>query len=108
LASNPDEERNDMSKLAAIAAAALVAALAAGAAGAAPNRSSDITIVGAGSTFVQPLVAQWSTQLGPAFGYELQYSGIGSGGGIAAVSGRTVDFGASDAPLTPDQFSACH
>jgi phosphate transport system substrate-binding protein len=97
-----------MTKLVALAAVAAVAALAAGAAGATSNRGSDVTIVGAGSTFVQPLVAQWSTQLGPAFGYELQYSGIGSGGGIAAVSGRTVDFGASDAPLTPDQFSACN
>jgi phosphate transport system substrate-binding protein len=97
-----------MPKLAALVAAVAVAAVAAATAGATPNRSSDVTIVGAGSTFVQPLVAQWATQLGPAFGYELQYSGIGSGGGIAAVSGRTVDFGASDAPLTPDQFSACN
>src|SRR5205085_6030548 len=37
-----------------------------------------------------------------------QYSPIGSGGGVAAITNRTVDFGASDAPLTPDQFSACN
>lgn len=63
------------------------------------------TLRGAGSTFVQPLVTAWIQ------GYhssQIQYSGIGSGGGIAAVSSRSVDFGASDAPLSKDQFSACH
>ena len=38
---------------------------------------------------------------------KIAYSGIGSGGGIAAITARTVDFGASDAPLSPDQFKAC-
>jgi phosphate transport system substrate-binding protein len=70
-------------------------------------KRSDTTITGAGSTFVAPLVAQWMQPLGQAYGYSLQYSGIGSGGGISAVTNRTVDFGASDAPLTPDQFAAC-
>jgi phosphate transport system substrate-binding protein len=89
------------------AAAALFAALAAGA-GAAPAKHSSTTIVGAGSTFVQPLVSQWISPLGSAYGYELQYSGVGSGAGVAAITARTVDFGASDAPLTPDQFTACN
>src|ERR671925_194046 len=40
-------------------------------------------------------------------GSNVSYSAIGSGGGIAAITNRTVDFGASDAPLTPDQFAAC-
>ena len=43
-----------------------------------------------------------------AFDYTIQYSAIGSGAGIPAITNRTVDFGASDAPLTPDQFSACN
>src|SRR4051812_36064482 len=85
--------------------AAIVAALAA--AGAASAKKTDTTIAGAGSTFVAPLVAQWVQPLGQAYGYALQYSGVGSGGGVSAVTSRTVDFGASDAPLTPDQFSAC-
>jgi phosphate transport system substrate-binding protein len=89
------------------ALAAMLAVLAAGTAGAAPAKRSGITITGAGSTFVQPLVQQWAAPLGAAYGYELQYSGIGSGGGITAITNRTVDFGASDAPLTPDQFAAC-
>ena len=40
-------------------------------------------------------------------GPQVNYSPIGSGGGIAAITARTVDFGASDAPLSPDQFTAC-
>ena len=86
---------------------ALVAVAAAGAANAKASRQAT-TLSGAGSTFVQPLVSQWISPIGAAYGIELQYSGIGSGGGISAVSARTVDFGASDAPLTPDQFSACN
>src|SRR5215208_3950211 len=88
-----------------IIVAAVVAALVAAAA--ATAKSNDATITGAGSSFVSPLVAAWTPALDRAFGYSLNYSPIGSGGGIAAVTNRTVDFGASDAPLTPDQASAC-
>jgi phosphate transport system substrate-binding protein len=70
-------------------------------------KSNDTTITGAGSTFVQPLVAAWTPALGTAFGYTLQYSGVGSGAGVAAVSSNQVDFGASDAPLNPAQLQAC-
>jgi phosphate transport system substrate-binding protein len=93
--------------ISAVAAAALLAVVVAGTAGARPSHKLS-TISGAGSTFVSPLVAQWISPLGAAYGIELQYSPIGSGGGIAAITSRTVDFGASDAPLTPDQFSACN
>jgi phosphate transport system substrate-binding protein len=62
------------------------------------------SLTGAGSTFVVPLVSQWTTNYHAS---QVNYSGIGSGGGISAVAARTVDFGASDAPMTPDQFSAC-
>ena len=82
-------------------------AAAAGHATAATTRSSDATLTGAGSSFVFPLVSSWIPKLGSAFGINVTYSPIGSGGGIAAVTGRTVDFGASDAPLSADQFSAC-
>jgi len=63
------------------------------------------TIVGAGSTFVVPLVTKWTQSYKPS---KIVYSGIGSGGGITAISNRQVDFGASDAPLSKDQFSGCH
>jgi phosphate transport system substrate-binding protein len=91
----------------AVAAAALLAIVVAGAANAKSGKQLS-TISGAGSTFVSPLVAQWVGPIGAAYGIELQYSPIGSGGGIAAITSRTVDFGASDAPLTSDQFSACN
>jgi phosphate transport system substrate-binding protein len=94
-----------MTKRLIIIGTAVVAVLVA--AFAATAKSSDTTIVGAGSTFVQPLVAAWTPALGHAFGYSVQYSGVGSGAGIAAITNRQVDFGASDAPLTPDQRSAC-
>jgi phosphate transport system substrate-binding protein len=88
----------------ALIAASAIALLAVGAAGA---KSNDTSITGAGSTFVQPLVSVWTPALGSAFGYSVQYSGVGSGAGIAAITNHQVDFGASDAPLTPDQQSAC-
>lgn len=90
--------------LALIIAAAVVALVSIAAAGA---KSNDTTITGAGSTFVSPLVSTWTPAVGEAFGYNLQYSAVGSGAGIAAVTNRQVDFGASDAPLSPDQATAC-
>ena len=51
-----------------------------------------------------PLVAQWTANYSAA---DINYAAIGSGAGIAAITARTVDFGASDAPMTPDQFAAC-
>jgi phosphate transport system substrate-binding protein len=95
----------------ALALVALVGVIAvaavAGRANASPARAAGVNITGAGSTFVFPLVSAWIPKLGSAYGYNVSYSPIGSGGGIAAVTARTVDFGASDAPLSPDQFSAC-
>src|SRR5689334_6435338 len=99
-----DKERTFMKRGLALIAAAGIALLSVAAAGAS---SKGTTITGAGSTFVQPLVAAWTPAIGSAFGYNLQYSGVGSGAGIAAVTSKQVDFGASDAPLTPDQAKAC-
>lgn len=89
--------------LLAVAAAVLTASVAATSAGA----KSDATITGAGSTFVAPLVGAWIPAWGHAFGNSVQYSAVGSGAGIAAITNKQVDFGASDAPFTPDQQSAC-
>lgn len=65
------------------------------------------SLTGAGSSFVFPLVSQWIPAVDSAYGITLTYGPIGSGGGVNAIISRTVDFGASDAPLTPDQLSAC-
>ena len=89
----------------AVLGAVAVALLSVTAAGA---RHSAAVLTGAGSTFVSPLVSVWTPAIGSAFDYTIQYSAIGSGGGIQAISNRSVDFGASDAPLTPDQFAACN
>jgi len=83
-----------------------VAAIA-GRANASPAARAGTGLTGAGSTFVFPLVSAWIPQLGSAYGYNVSYSPVGSGAGVAAVTARTVDFGASDAPLSPDQFTAC-
>ena len=96
-----------MSRIFAVIAATAFMATSCALAVAAPAKQSGTTLTGAGSTFVAPLVSQWGPAVGQAYGYELQYSPIGSGGGIAAVTNRTVDFGASDAPLSSDQFTAC-
>ena len=92
-------------KLIALSVLALLLPIAAAAHG---NKTTSTTISGAGSTFVSPLVSVWTPALGTAFDYTVQYSAVGSGAGIQAITGRQVDFGASDAPLTPDQFSACN
>jgi phosphate transport system substrate-binding protein len=84
----------------ALAAAGLVAALAVVTAGAASARSSSGTVNGAGSTFVAPLVTKWESAIQSALGITLNYNGIGSTGGVAAITNKQVDFGASDAPLS--------
>jgi phosphate transport system substrate-binding protein len=90
-----------------VTALGLVAVLAATLAATANAKSSDVRLSGAGSSFVFPLVSQWIPALGQAYGFQVAYASVGSGAGIAQVTARTVDFGASDAPLTADQFSAC-
>jgi phosphate transport system substrate-binding protein len=87
---------------------ALLAALAISllAVTAALARGSATQLTGAGATFPFPLISKWIPAYDQATGVQINYSPIGSGGGIAAITNRTVDFGASDAPLTPDQFSA--
>jgi phosphate transport system substrate-binding protein len=79
----------------------------ASAAGANAKHSSAGSLTGAGSTFVSKLVQTWAPQVDSQLGIKVTYGPIGSGGGINAITNRTVDFGASDAPLTPDQFAAC-
>jgi phosphate transport system substrate-binding protein len=69
--------------------------------------SSGGPITGAGSTFVAPLMSKWQSDYASKTGDTVTYGAIGSGGGIEQITARTVDFGASDAPLSADQLSAC-
>ena len=57
-------------------------------------------ISGAGSSFAYPIYAKWAEKYATIDGVKLNYQSIGSGGGIKQIKAKTVDFGASDAPLT--------
>jgi phosphate transport system substrate-binding protein len=61
------------------------------------------TISGAGSTFAEPVYQQWASSLSPL---TVNYQAVGSGAGITALESKTVDFGASDPPLKPEDESA--
>jgi len=91
-----------------IAAGALAGLAISAAASASPQKRSAASLSGAGSTFVFPLVSQWIPAAKAATGIDVTYGSVGSGAGIAQITARTVDFGASDAPLTADQFAACN
>src|SRR5260221_741844 len=77
--------------------AALAAALLS-----APAQAADIT--GAGATFPYPIYAKWADAYKKATGIGLNYQSIGSGGGIKQITAKTVDFGASDMPMKPDEL----
>jgi phosphate transport system substrate-binding protein len=61
-------------------------------------------LTGAGSTLVAPLMSKWQPEFESNTEIAVTYGAIGSGGGIEQITNRTVDFGASDAPLTEEQF----
>jgi phosphate transport system substrate-binding protein len=61
--------------------------------------SKAVSLSGAGATFPYPIYSQWAHTYNKVTGTKLNYQSIGSGGGIAQIKARTVDFGASDAPM---------
>jgi phosphate transport system substrate-binding protein len=63
-------------------------------------------ITGAGSTFVYPVLSSWSDAYSKLKNIQVNYQSIGSGGGIAQIKAGTVDFGATDAPLTSADLKA--
>src|SRR6195952_3401757 len=63
-------------------------------------------ITGAGATFPAPVYTKWGEQAKAAAGIELNYQAIGSGGGQNQILQRTVDFGASDAPMAPEKLES--
>jgi phosphate transport system substrate-binding protein len=62
------------------------------------------TISGAGSTFAQPIVSQWGSELKERDGLTVNYNAIGSGGGIAQFQANTVDFGDTDSAMTDEEI----
>ena len=63
-----------------------------------------VDIIGAGATFPYPLYAKWADAYKKQTGVSLNYQSIGSGGGIKQIQAKTVDFGASDMPLKPEEL----
>ena len=69
--------------------------------------SSEVRLQGAGATFPNPLYQKWISEYGKAHAnVKIDYQSIGSGGGIKQIQARTVDFGASDAPMTDAELKA--
>ena len=80
-----------------------IVVLLAGSALAPLGYSADIT--GAGASFPYPIYAKWADAYKTQTGIGLNYQSIGSGGGIKQIKAKTVDFGASDMPLTPEELN---
>ena len=62
-------------------------------------------VTGAGASFPAPIYAKWADAYQKATGNKINYQSIGSGGGIKQIQAKTVDFGASDMPLSPEQLA---
>lgn len=63
-------------------------------------------LTGAGATFPFPIYSKWFSEYNKKTGVQINYQSIGSGGGIKQYTEKTVDFGATDGPMTPDQMNA--
>src|SRR3954451_9737275 len=63
-------------------------------------------ISGAGAKFPYPIYAKWTEAYSAKTGLKMNYQSIGSGGGIAQIKAKTVDFGASDMPLKAEDLQA--
>ena len=86
--------RFSLSRQACVIAALVVAPLA---------QAAEIT--GAGATFPAPIYSKWAEAYQKATSHRVNYQSIGSSGGIRQIRAKTVDFGASDAPLKPEDLA---
>ena len=66
--------------------------------------SAAVEITGAGATFPYPIYAKWADSYKTTTDVSMNYQSIGSGGGIKQITAKTVDFGASDMPLKPEDL----
>src|SRR5437660_7030400 len=69
------------------------------------STASATDITGAGATFPYPIYAKWAEAYKAKSGVGMNYQSIGSGGGIKQIQNKTVDFGASDMPLKPEDLN---
>ncbi len=68
--------------------------------------SGGVDLTGAGATFPQPIYSKWFFDYAAKTGVKINYQSIGSGGGIRQLTEGTVDFGASDAPMSDEEMAA--
>ena len=73
---------------------------------AAPAAASGVALTGAGATFPNPIYTKWFDTYAKATGVRINYQSIGSGGGIRQFTEGTVDFGATDGPMSNEQMAA--
>ncbi len=93
-------------KLQSLAVAACVLAALGGCKSDTAGSGGSVSLVGAGSTFVYPVMTRWTSDFqAKNSNVQINYQSIGSGGGIQQVKAGTVDFGASDAPLSDAQMA---
>jgi phosphate transport system substrate-binding protein len=69
------------------------------------SAGTDVQLTGAGATFPAPIYKQWFNRYAAQTGVQINYQAIGSGGGIRQLTEHTVDFGASDAPMSDEEMS---
>ena len=94
------QQGQDMTRTTTIKSFLAAAALAFGVA------AHAVDITGAGATFPYPIYAKWAEAYKQKTGVGMNYQSIGSGGGIAQIKAKTVDFGASDMPLKPEDLQS--
>ncbi|MEX2152162.1 MAG: phosphate ABC transporter substrate-binding protein PstS [Gemmatimonadaceae bacterium] len=95
--------------LASISALALIAACARDKTGSAGGTTgaaaSGVDLTGAGATFPNPIYAKWFSDYAAKTGVRINYQSIGSGGGVRQIQEQTVDFGATDGPMSDEELS---
>ena len=67
---------------------------------------ADSEVTGAGSTFVNPILMRWAATYHDKVGLKVNYEAIGSGGGVEQIKAHTIDFGASDIPMSAQDLAA--
>jgi phosphate ABC transporter phosphate-binding protein len=70
------------------------------------STNQPIRLSGAGATFPAPLIQKWSAEFRDMTGVQVDYEGIGSGGGVKQFTDKTIDFGASDPPMKDSEYAA--
>jgi phosphate transport system substrate-binding protein len=83
----------------------IAVALASGALFSVVAAAQSVDLTGAGATFPYPIYSKWFSDYAKSTGVKINYQSIGSGGGIRQLSEQTVDFGASDGPMSDQELA---